>query len=103
MDEDKKIEQDIDKDLKKLNSILSQLARYIESINLVDYISFVQSPKRVIFINLIGGISRGLGMALGMTLIFGLFLYILGKLIDLPLIGGYIAEIVRIVNENLKK
>jgi len=89
---------------KKLANNLERLARYFERANLADYVSTIQKrPLRLLLINFSAGIARGLGIAIGMTLIFAILVYIMSKMIDLPIVGKYIAEIVKIVNINLKE
>ena len=53
------------------------------------------------------GIARGLGIAIGMTIIAAVVVIILtnvlSKLITLPIIGEQVAKIVTMVNEYLKE
>lgn len=90
-------------EVKKLNSLLEKLSTYAERVNLHDYLLLLQSPLRLIYLNFLAGMFRGLGIALGMTFLFGLLILILTKLVNLPLIGEWIAGIVKIVNQELKK
>lgn len=78
---------------------LEKLARYLETMRIAEYIELLQRPSRLIFINFVAGLSRGLGIAIGATLIFALMLELLRRLImlNIPGIGDFIAEIVRIV------
>ncbi|MFH1537641.1 MAG: DUF5665 domain-containing protein [bacterium] len=81
---------------------LSNLGLLLERMRLADYISMLQSPRRIVFINFIAGLARGLGMGLGMTILLGLVFYILHRMIDLPLVGEWIGKIVNIVQEQMK-
>ncbi len=78
---------------------INKLADIFERMNLTDYLTNMTKPKRIIALSFVIGIARGLGFVIGMTMVFGLVLVVLGKMIDLPLIGRYIAEIVDLVNE----
>lgn len=64
----------------------------------------IQNPIRILFLNFLAGLARGFGIAIGLTLIAGAFLVLLTRLanLNLPLIGKYIADIVRIVNTQLQ-
>jgi hypothetical protein len=55
-------------------------------------------------INFVGGLFRGLGMAVGFTILGAIVLMLLRRLmyLNLPIIGDFIADIVRIVQEHLK-
>jgi hypothetical protein len=56
-----------------------------------------------LWLNFIGGVARGFGIAVGFTILGAIVLYILQKLVvlNLPLIGSIIADIVKIVNQKL--
>jgi hypothetical protein len=90
-------------DIEKLTEKLERLTVHLERMNLVAFLELIQEPKRLIFFNLLAGLSRGLGIALGATVVGTLFLYILGKLaqLNLPLIGDFIARIARMVQAQL--
>ena len=66
-----------------------------------EYVSLLEDPKRLIYMNFLAGVARGLGMAVGFTLLGALALYLLQKvvLLNLPLISDFIADIVRMVRE----
>ena len=59
----------------------------------------MQKPGRILFLNFIGGLARGFGIAVGATIVFALLIELLRRLIllNIPGIGTFIAEIVRIV------
>ncbi len=88
-----------EKILKKLH----ELSERIAGITIAEYIEMVRSPKRMIFINFISGLARGLGFAIGATFLGAFFLLLLYRLarFNLPLIGEFIAQLVRIVEINL--
>lgn len=83
---------------------LARLSKDLEKYNLAEYISLLNNPRRYILVNFAGGVVRGLGFGLGATLLAALLIYIMQRLVvlNLPLIGDLIAELVRIVNEQLK-
>nr|WP_073341287.1 DUF5665 domain-containing protein [Caldanaerobius fijiensis] len=75
----------------------------MEKLKLVDYMELLQSPWRLFWLNFIGGVYRGLGMAVGFTILGAIVIYFLQKLVTLniPVIGNVIAQIVKIVQQNL--
>ncbi|MBL0388755.1 hypothetical protein JJB07_19320 [Tumebacillus sp. ITR2] len=75
----------------------------MERSNFAEYVQLMQRPRRLIFLNLISGISRGVGIAIGFTVIAAVILYILQKVavLNLPIIGDFIADLVRIVDAQL--
>ncbi|MCX7780368.1 MAG: DUF5665 domain-containing protein [Negativicutes bacterium] len=78
---------------------LEKLVRHLEAMRVAEYVELLQRPARLIFINFVAGISRGLGIAIGATLVFALMIELLRRIIllHIPGIGEFIAEIVRIV------
>lgn len=80
---------------------LEEFSLHMEKIKLAEYVKLLENPPRLLWINFITGIARGLGMAVGFTLLGALLVYILGHMVNLPLIGSFIAEIVRIVQFQL--
>ncbi len=89
--------------MKKLIYLIQKMGRDIERFNLAEYVTLLNSPKRFLTINFLGGVARGLGFALGATLFAAIFIYILQRImvLNLPLIGDFISDIVRIVQERL--
>lgn len=83
---------------------LARLSARLEKLDLAGYMNLLNNPRRYILVNFAGGVFRGLGFALGATLLAALLLYLLQRLVvlNLPLIGDFIAELVRIVHEQLK-
>ncbi|NLY75087.1 MAG: hypothetical protein GX075_07255 [Firmicutes bacterium] len=83
---------------------LTELEVKLERANLADLVRLLQNPVRLIFLNFLAGLARGFGIAIGLTIIAGLFLVILTRLasLNLPVIGKYIADLVRIVNQQLR-
>lgn len=93
--------------LKSLNSKIGKLAISIEKARIDEYTSMLMKPWRFFFFNFVVGIFRGLGMAIGFTFIAAIIIYVLGKLlvrmVDLPIIGMYVAELVKFVNQYLQQ
>lgn len=75
-----------------------------ERLHITDYIEYLNNPKRIIWLNFISGVSRGFGMAFGFSILGAILLYILKSIVqfNLPIIGKYIAEILRLVQYYLK-
>ncbi len=84
---------------KKLIDLIAELTQQLEKFNIAGYLEQLNNPRRYLMVNFAGGVARGLGIALGMTILGAFVLYILQKLVvlKLPLIGDFIAELVRIV------
>lgn len=87
-----------------LDKRLNELALMLEKLKLADYLVHLNNVKRMIWVGFAGGLARGLGMAVGFTLLGALVLYLLQQsfLNNLPVIGAFIADIVEIANERLR-
>lgn len=70
---------------------------------IAEYVHLMNKPKKLIINNLLSGISRGIGIALGVTVFFVTALYLLRALgaLNLPIVGDYIADIVKVVQAQL--
>jgi len=84
---------------KNLGDRLSELTQQLEKFNLAEYMNQLNNPRRYLMVNFLGGLFRGLGMAIGLTIFGALILYVLQRLVvlNLPVIGDFLAELVRIV------
>ncbi|MFH0819257.1 MAG: DUF5665 domain-containing protein [Patescibacteria group bacterium] len=59
------------------------------------------APKKIITDNLIKGIVLAVGRTIGLVLLFGIFYLILTNAQIIPGLGKWIAEIVKVVNNNI--
>lgn len=86
----------------KLKNTIDKLSIYMEKMKLAEYVELLYDTKRLLWINFISGVARGLGMAIGFTVLFAIIVIILRHLVtlNLPVIGEFIAEIVRLVQES---
>lgn len=89
----------------KLNEQLQALSFNMEKSQIADYILLLQRPRRLIFFNLLSGISRGIGIAIGVTVFTSTIVYVLQLIgaLNIPIIGGYIADIVKHVTRELER
>ncbi|GIM47497.1 hypothetical protein DNHGIG_30460 [Collibacillus ludicampi] len=82
---------------------MERIAVYLEKLNFGDYVQLLQRPHRIIYLNFLGGLARGVGIGIGFTVLATVLLYLLQKLAvyNLPYIGRFIADLVRIVQAHL--
>lgn len=81
------------------------LVQRMEMLHLDAFLRYVHHWKRRLFFDFLSGIARGLGFSIGFSVLGALLLYILRNiaLSNLPVIGRFLAELVRIVESNLAK
>jgi len=83
---------------------LERLSTDMEKAKLREYVELMHKPWQLIWRNLLSGLSRGVGIALGFTFFAATIVYLLQFLgaLNLPVVGDYIADIVRIVQRQLE-
>ncbi|MEE0776745.1 MAG: DUF5665 domain-containing protein [Bacillota bacterium] len=81
---------------------IEKVAAYLEHSRLNEYVALIERPSHWIRINVIGGIARGIGMAIGFSLLgAGVFL-VLQEIVmwNLPGISDFIAQILDLVENS---
>ncbi|MEW6106863.1 MAG: DUF5665 domain-containing protein, partial [Bacillota bacterium] len=83
---------------------IADLSLAMDKMNIAEYVEFLRNPRRIIYVNFLGGLARGFGIGIGATVLAAVFLLVLSRLVqlNLPVIGRFIAEIVKIVSEHLR-
>ncbi|RUS48415.1 DUF5665 domain-containing protein [Cohnella sp. AR92] len=83
---------------------IDRLAIDMEKAELKEYVNLMRRPWGLIWRNFISGLSRGVGIALGFTFFAATIVWLLQILgaLNLPVVGDYIADIVRIVQRQLE-
>ena len=94
-------------DQEKLSFFIRQIDRWIaamERLRLSEYVRYADDRRRMFWSNFWGGVARGVGMAVGFTILGALLVLVLRDLAqrNLPLIGDALAEIVSVVQRQLK-
>lgn len=77
--------------------------RRMEALHLEEYVCYAGSLRRRLVSELLSGIVRGIGFSIGFTLLGAVIVILLRDtaIANLPVIGQFVAEIVRIVEKNL--
>ena len=76
-----------------------ELVKVFEAAGVVDFLEYLQSGKRLMWINFKAGIAKGLGITLGMTVVLGILIWVLTLLVDLPIVGEYFQDAKQYVTE----
>lgn len=89
--------------LRTLSNKIMELSLNMEKMKLAEYVKLLDNPRRLLYVNFLAGLGRGVGIAVGFTILGAVVLYLFQMLVrlNLPLVGGFIAEIVRIVQLKL--
>ena len=86
-----------------LKERIEQLSLNLERMKLAEYVELLNRPWRLFYINFMSGLSRGLGIALGFTVLSAVVIIVLQRLmvLNLPGMSSFIAEIVHLVQLQL--
>ena len=89
-----------------MDGVLRRLERQIqrmEAMHLDAFLRYVHDWRRRLFFDFLSGIARGVGFSIGFSVLGALLLYLLRNiaLSNLPVIGEFLAQLVRIVENNL--
>lgn len=96
-----------EREAQRISLLTRQLDRWIDSmerLRLADYVRYVDDRKRLFWSHFWAGIARGVGSAVGFTILGAILVLILQDLArrNLPLIGDALAEIVNVVQRQLE-
>ena len=80
---------------------ITSLAETLEKMRLAEYIAYLNRPGRLLWYNFLVGLVRGLGTALGAGFLAGIAYFLLKRIVilNLPVIGGLIAELSKYVHQ----
>lgn len=83
----------------KTSKSIDKLAYRLETLKINEYIELMQNTKKILWKNFISGVSKGIGIAVGFSILGAILIMILERVVKLniPVIGNWIAEIVEIV------
>lgn len=93
-----------DEKVRSLAKTLLQVSDSLERAKIADYVGLLNRPGRLMYLNAISGLFRGLGMAAGFTVLGALLIYVLTRsfVLNLPIVGNFLGELVWIIQQYLK-
>ena len=91
-----------DEELSRLAAVTEQLTRTMEKTRIAEYVDYLEHPGRLLWINFLDGLARGLGGTVGLAIVLGAFVFVIQNLImlNLPVISDFIADFIRMIQEN---
>ena len=69
-----------------------EIVKLSEAAGVVEYLEYLQSGKRIMWVNFRAGVAKGLGLTVGLAVVLGVAVWVLTMLVDLPLVGEYFAN-----------
>lgn len=80
---------------KKLENKIDELLNKLNEKNMTNFIEIILSPHKLFWRNFLAGIARGIGGAIGFSILGALLIYLLRYIVmlNLPVIGAFIKDI----------
>lgn len=87
------------KENKKIQKELQKINQKLEISKINEYVELMGNTKKLLWKNFISGIFKGIGSAIGFTILGAIVLIILRKivLLNIPVIGRYLKDILEII------
>ena len=76
-----------------------ELVKVLNAADVVEFLEYLKSGRRVFWVNFRAGVAKGLGVTMGMTVVLGILVWVLTMLVDLPLVGEYFKDAQSYVTE----
>ncbi|SFL48924.1 DUF5665 domain-containing protein [Pelosinus propionicus] len=79
---------------------LEKLVYHLEAMRIAEYLEMLENPKKIIINNFLAGIARGLGMAVGASVIFAIAIEMLRRFVIFNMfgLGSFMAEFMKIID-----
>ena len=80
---------------------VDRIAKIVERMNLGDYVGLLQKPGRLLWINFLAGLARGLGTILGATVLVSLIVAVAQWIIasHMPGIGRFLQDFLQLLKQ----
>lgn len=81
---------------------LINISAKLESIKINEYVALMGDTKKLLWKNFISGISKGIGIAIGISILGAILLVILKNIValNLPVIGKFISDLIEIIESH---
>ena len=79
---------------------MEKLADRLERMRIGDYVTNLNKTSRLIWLNLVSGIARGVGLTIGATLVIAIIFKIISALVNLNL--PYVSELMKDIQDTLQ-
>jgi Domain of unknown function (DUF5665) len=91
-------------EMKAIAREVDRIAKVVERMNLGDYIGLLQRPGRILWLNFLAGMARGLGAILGATVLVWLIVAIAHRIVasHLPGVSDFLSQFLHILRQQGK-
>lgn len=83
---------------------MDEVVRALDKASIAEFVELYERPGRLLYLNLLSGIARGFGIAIGVSVVSALFVALLVRLaaLNLPIIGEFLASLAAMVQHNMQ-
>lgn len=89
-------------EVRELNERMHKVAMFLEDIRLADVIQNYTAPRKLLWINFLAGLARGLGLTIGTAIVLALLGSLLTQFLSIPIIGDFIRQLIEYVQSYQK-
>lgn len=96
-------EHELEERLHRLALKLDEVAWRLQRLDVAEFAEYFRRPRRVLVVSFASGVARGVGIAVGFTLLGAVAVWLLRHLLvlNLPGLGHFLAQLIRIINRDL--
>ena len=96
--------EEADEHVRSIAREVDRIAKIVERMNLGDYLGLLQRPGRLLWLNFLAGLARGLGTILGATVLVSLIVAVAQRIIasHLPGVGNFFTEFLDLLRQQGK-
>ncbi len=91
---------------KSLTESILVLTKFVKKLRSERYLQIVDNPKKFFFYNFLLAIVKGVGFAIGASLIFALLIWILSQVLSeltmIPVVGDWVVNLLDYIQEAKK-
>ncbi len=89
----------------RVHRLIQELGDTLERMQLTEYMRYLNDVWRLLWVNFLSGMARGLGIAVGFTILGAILIALIQRITvdNLPMISEFLADVVRLVQDNLGK
>ncbi len=89
--------------MKNIEQRLENLVSQMERLGMAEYLEFISDKRRLFWRNFAAGIARGVGLAVGFTILGAAIIALLNRLIvdSMPRLSSFLADMIRIIQTKI--
>lgn len=85
------------KEEKELTESIWSLTKLVKELRSKRYLQMAEHPKKIFLYSFLLGIARGVGFAIGVSIVFAFIIWLLSKMTVIPFLGDWISTLLNYV------